>query len=447
MRNKGLYLAFLCLLSGMVFCGHVTAGRQAEALLLSALEAYQKGDMKGAGNLLQQAGKLDPDNDAVYYYMGYIAVEANDARGAVENFEKAYALDSTNRWYATRLASIYAAVGRTEQAERMYVSLRSKRPGDSNVISALSDIYMRERKFDLADSLLTRLEVLEGDTEYTIMSRIELSRMQGRFDEFFDRLNNLFAMDAMPAVAKKDMLDRVIKGSDPRFNYVHLKDYERLVRTCLRTEPADTSVTHYAGGFFYSLEKEAALDSLSLANPDDSYLASLVMYVQFNKGRYEEALHTGTRILETMDSDENLYVGALTTRADCYYFLGRHEDSFREYDRILKQYPDNVTVLNNYAYYLSLEDRNLGKAARMSQRAIAVEPENAVYLDTYAWILFKQRKYTAAKAIFKKAMLYGGKEHPEILRHYAEVLEKLGEKNLADGYRQQAAVKENEKKK
>lgn len=447
MRNKGLYLAFLCLLSGMVFCGHVTAGRQAEALLLSALEAYQKGDMKGAGNLLQQAGKLDPDNDAVYYYMGYIAVEANDARGAVENFEKAYALDSTNRWYATRLASIYAAVGRTEQAERMYVSLRSKRPGDSNVISALSDIYMRERKFDLADSLLTRLEVLEGDTEYTIMSRIELSRMQGRFDEFFDRLNNLFAMDAMPAVAKKDMLDRVIKGSDPRFNYVHLKDYERLVRTCLRTEPADTSITHYAGGFFYSLEKEAALDSLSLANPDDSYLASLVMYVQFNKGRYEEALHTGTRILETMDSDENLYVGALTTRADCYYFLGRHEDSFREYDRILKQYPDNVTVLNNYAYYLSLEDRNLGKAARMSQRAIAVEPENAVYLDTYAWILFKQRKYTAAKAIFKKAMLYGGKEHPEILRHYAEVLEKLGEKNLADGYRQQAAVKENEKKK
>ena len=447
MRNKGLYLAFLCLLSGMVFCGHVTAGRQAEALLLSALEAYQKGDMKGAGNLLQQAGKLDPDNDAVYYYMGYLAVEANDARGAVENFEKAYALDSTNRWYATRLASIYAAVGRTEQAERMYVSLRSKRPGDSNVISALSDIYMRERKFDLADSLLTRLEVLEGDTEYTIMSRIELSRMQGRFDEFFDRLNNLFAMDAMPAVAKKDMLDRVIKGSDPRFNYMHLKDYERLVRTCLRTEPADTSITHYAGGFFYSLEKEAALDSLSLANPDDSYLASLVMYVQFNKGRYEEALHTGTRILETMDSDENLYVGALTTRADCYYFLGRHEDSFREYDRILKQYPDNVTVLNNYAYYLSLEDRNLGKAARMSQRAIAVEPENAVYLDTYAWILFKQRKYTAAKAIFKKAMLYGGKEHPEILRHYAEVLEKLGEKNLADGYRQQAAVKENEKKK
>ncbi len=447
MRNKGLYLLFFCLLSGMVFCAHVTAGRQAETLLLSALESYLKGDVKVAGNLLQQAGKLDPDNDAVYYYLGYLAVEANDARGAVENFEKAYALDSTNVWYATRLASIYAAVGKMEQAEHMYISLRAKRPGDSNVLSALSDIYMRQRKFDLADSLLTRLEILEGDTEYTIMSRIEMSRLQGRFDEFFDRLNNLFAMDAMPAATKKDMLDRIIKGSDPRFNYVHLKDYERLVRTCLRTEPTDTSVTHYAGGFFYSLEKESVLDSLSLANPGDNYLSSLVMYSQFNKGRYEEALQTGNRILETIDSDESLYVGALTTRADCYYFLGRHEDSFREYDRILKQCPDNVTVLNNYAYYLSLENRNLGKASKMSQKAISAEPENAVYLDTYAWILFKQKKYTAAKAFFKKAMLYGGKEHPEILRHYAEVLEKLGEKNLADGYRQQAAVKENEKKK
>lgn len=447
MRNKGIYLLLFCLFSGIVFCAHVTAGRQAEALMLSALESYQKGDVKGAGNLLQQAAKLDSLNDAVYYYLGYLAVEANDARGAVENFEKAYALDSANVWYAMRLASIYAAVGRTQQAERMYDSLRSRRPGDPSVLSALSDIYMQEGKFDRADSLLSRLEVLEGDTEYTIMSRIELSRQQGRFGEFFDRLNNLFAMDAMPAVAKKDMLDRVIKGNDPRFNYMHLKDYERLVRTCLRTDPADTSITHYAGGFYYSIEKDAALDSLCQANPDDAYLLSLMMYRQFNGGGYEQALQTGNRILEMPVEDGNLHMGALTTRADCYYFLGRHEESFREYDRILRKSPDNVLILNNYAYYLSLEDRNLHKALKMSQKAVTADPENAVYLDTYAWILYKQKKYAAAKACFKKAILYGGKEHPEILRHYAEVLDKLGENALADGYRQQAALKENEKKK
>lgn len=447
MRKKGLYLFLSCLLSGIVFCSHISVKRQAEALMLSALEVYQKGDAARAGELLRQAGRLDPDNDAVYYYLGYVAVEANDAPGAVANFEKAYSLDSANVWYAMRLASIYAAVGKTDKAERMYAALGAKKPGDPNIMSALSDIYMQQRKFSLADSLLTRLEVLEGPTEYTIMSRIELSRQEGKFAEFFNRLNDLFAMDALPAGAKKDMLDKLVKGSDPRFNFVHIKDYERLVRTCLETDPSDTSVTHYAGGFYYSIEKDAALDSLSRSNPDDAYLLSLVMYTRFRQNRYEEAMQAGDRIMEMSPEDGNLYMGALATRADCCYFLGRHEEAFREYDRILKKSPGNVLALNNYAYYLSLEGRKLRKAARMSQKAIAAEPENAVYLDTYAWILFKLKKYTAAKASFKKAMLYGGKEHPEILRHYAELLDVLGQKALADGYRQQAALKENENKK
>lgn len=447
MRKKGLYLFFPCLLAVFVLCSNISAERQAEALLVKALEFYQKGDTAKAGELLKQACTLDPGNDAVYYYLGYIAVDSNDAAGAVSNFRKAYELDSANVWYALRLASIYAAVGKTEEAERMYDVLRKERPADLNVLSALSDIYIQENRFEQADSVLAKMETLEGPSEYTIMSRIEMSRQKGQFGEFFNRLNDLFAMDEMPGAAKKDMLDKLIKGGDPRFNYVHLKDYERLVKTCLESDPKDTTVLHYAGGFYYSLDRDTVLDSLSRANPDDSYLATLLMYVQFRNGSYEEALQSGNRILEMPDLDENTYLGALTTRADCYHSMGRLDESFREYDRILKKYPDNVLLLNNYAYYLSLEGRNLAKAARMSRKAVEAEPENAVYLDTYAWILFKQKKYSSAKACFKKAMLYGGKQQPEILRHYAALLEVLGEKDLADGYLQQAALKENEKKK
>lgn len=437
---------FSCLLTVFILCSNTSAERQAEALLVKALELYHKGDTAKAGELLKQACALDPENDAVYYYLGYMAVDANDAAGAVSNFSKAYELDSTNVWYALRLASIYAAVGKTEQAERMYDALRQKRPADPNVLSALSDIYMRERRFEQADSVLARMEILLGPSEYTIMSRIEMSRQKGQFGEFFNRLNDLFAMDGMPGAAKKDMLDKLIKGGDPRFNYVHIKDYERLVKTCLESTPKDTAILHYAGGFYYSLDRDSVLDSLSRTNPDDSYLATLLMYVQFRNGGYEEALQSCNRILEMPDSDENSRLGALTTRADCYHSLGRLDESFREYDRILKKHPDNVLLLNNYAYYLSLAGRNLSKAARMSRKAIDAEPENAVYLDTYAWILFKQKKYTQAKTCFKKAMLYGGKNQPEILRHYAALLGVLGEKALAEGYLQQAALKENEKK-
>ena len=57
MRKKGLYLFLFCLLSGIVFCSHISVKRQAEALMLSALEVYQKGDAARAGELLRQAGR------------------------------------------------------------------------------------------------------------------------------------------------------------------------------------------------------------------------------------------------------------------------------------------------------------------------------------------------------------------------------------------------------
>lgn len=447
MRIKGPYLLFTVIVSAFVLCSHVSAERQAEAVMIRAVELYQKGDMKNAHTLLKQAATLDPENDAIYYYLGYVAVEANDADAALENFGKAYELDSANVWYAMRLASICAMVGKTDKAERIYASLREKRRGDPNVLSALSDIYIRQNKFAQADSILARMEMQEGVSEYTIMSRIEMSRQKGDFAEFFSRLNNLFAMEEMPGPAKRDMLEKLIKGGDPRFNYLHIKDYEKLMETCLRTHPKDTAVLHYAGSFYYSLDRYQILDSLSMENPEDSFLSVILMYMQFRDGRYEDALLSGDRVLELSAGDAKMQIEALTTRADCHFALGRHDEAFREYDRILRMSPDNTLILNNYAYYLSLDGRSLGRAARMSQKAVEAEPENAVYLDTYAWILFKKKKYDASKAYFKKAMLYGGKQYPEILRHYAALLEAMGQKDLAEGYMHQAEMKENEKKK
>ena len=74
----------------------------------------------------------------------------------------------------------------------------------------------------------------------------------------------------------------------------------------------------------------------------------------------------------------------------------------------------------------------------MSRKTITSEPDNPTYLDTYAWILHLLGDDIEAKAIFKHAMLYGGKESRTILTHYAIVLEKLGETDLANIYYNQA---------
>ena len=70
----------------------------------------------------------------------------------------------------------------------------------------------------------------------------------------------------------------------------------------------------------------------------------------------------------------------------------------------------------------------------MSRKTIEKEPDNATYLDTFGWILYLQGKALEAKPHFKHAMLYGGKESPVVLDHYAEVLYALKEYDMAFVY-------------
>lgn len=64
--------------------------------------------------------------------------------------------------------------------------------------------------------------------------------------------------------------------------------------------------------------------------------------------------------------------------------------------------------MNNYAYYLSEMEIQLDKAEEMISNVIQLEPSNATYLDTYAWVLFKRGKYMEALFIIEQAMEMGG---------------------------------------
>jgi Tfp pilus assembly protein PilF len=128
---------------------------------------------------------------------------------------------------------------------------------------------------------------------------------------------------------------------------------------------------------------------------------------------------------------------------DIFHQLGDNKKAYKAYDRALKINPDYVYVLNNYAYYLSVEGKNLKKAYNMSKKTIEAEPDNATYLDTFGWILYLQGKPLEAKPFFKHAMLYGGKDSVVIMDHYAEVLYALKEYDLAMVYWNMALKKNN----
>lgn len=78
--------------------------------------------------------------------------------------------------------------------------------------------------------------------------------------------------------------------------------------------------------------------------------------------------------------------------------------STKEYDVVLALNPDNLTAINNYAYYLAIGGGDLDKAEELSRKTVEAQPDYATFLDTLAWILYLKGEYQEALEIQEKAM-------------------------------------------
>ena len=152
----------------------------------------------------------------------------------------------------------------------------------------------------------------------------------------------------------------------------------------------------------------------------------------YQQQKYQEALNTyyaGLNIIpkENLPLKSDFY-GQI---GDIYYQMGQLDQAYKAYDEALKYNDKNVVVLNNYSYFLSLEKKDLKKAERMSAQCIKLEPDNATYLDTYAWIFFVQGNYTLAKIYIESALEKDKTKSAELVDHYGDILFMNGDKEKA----------------
>ena len=117
------------------------------------------------------------------------------------------------------------------------------------------------------------------------------------------------------------------------------------------------------------------------------------------------------------------------------------KECYKAYERSLRYWPDNTMVLNNYAYFLSLEERDLERALTMSSRVVALTDNNPTYLDTHGWVLFKLGRTDEARKILQKAVALDGQKSPELMVHYGDILHLLGEQFMAEIYWRRALEK------
>jgi tetratricopeptide (TPR) repeat protein len=179
--------------------------------------------------------------------------------------------------------------------------------------------------------------------------------------------------------------------------------------------------------------------------PKEPAFLEMAVVGDYNRKDFDSVLEACQTILSAAPADSAMTLRTWSTIGDVYSSRNEMKKAYSAYENALKINPGYVYVLNNYAYFLSMEGKKskLNKAYKMSQKTIEAEPDNATYLDTFGWILFLQGKPEEAKKHFKRAMLYGGKDSVVIMDHYAEVLYALGEHDLAFVYWDMAKRKNN----
>ena len=152
----------------------------------------------------------------------------------------------------------------------------------------------------------------------------------------------------------------------------------------------------------------------------------------YNK-EYEKSLSLFKKGVNYVVNNTPLKAEFYSYLGDAYHSVGDDNKSDECYEKSLDLIPDNIVVLNNYSYYLSLRGKDLEKAERMSKQCVELVPDQSTYEDTYGWVLYKQKRFNEAKEWLGKA-INTGDNSPVILEHYGDVLYNLGEKKEALEY-------------
>ena len=381
----------------------------------------------------------------VYLTMG----DTQQAFMEIENLAKEYPYDMR---YLTILGDVYLNNGRLEEAYQTYQQALTREPGYSPAMISLASYYEKMGLDSLyqvqLDALLLN-EKVESQTKVNIMRQLILKSERGDRDS--TQIVGLF----------QSMLAQEQENADVAMlaaQYLLSKQMNEEVKPVLwqvldldpENKPARLQLLSFA------ISKEDLDEVIRICAPAVEYMPeALEFYYYWGVAHYQkeqkteamEVFKKGVHHISS-DSDKNLASDLYSMLGDLYHTLKMDAEAYAAYDSALVYKPDNIGALNNYAYYLSLERKNLDKAEEMSYRTVKAEPTNSTYLDTYAWILFEKGKYVEARIYIDQAMQNGGSQSSVVVEHCGDIYYQNGEREKAVEYWIQAeklAAEEQEK--
>lgn len=372
-----------------------------ETLSLQKFKLYQT--LKQPDKAFEEIEKLAnkyPMNARYRLLMGDLHLENEETEKALACYQKAHEIDPDDPHYIVSMANYYDQTGDKEAAEQeIRDALVNEKLDVETKVGILSRYVQRlqqtQQGIENANSLFqTLLDQHPEDTELKLMYGSLLMAQQKEEEAKF-QFQLVTEMEPSNEGAWQQLLNISLKGED-------IPEVIRICTRCKELFPEAPEYYFYLGIGYYMQEKYQ--ESL------DTYYAGL------------KIIPEGNGVVKS-----NFY-GQI---GDLYYQMEKMDEAYKAYDVALKYNENNAPVLNNYSYFLTLDRKDLKKAERMAAQCIKLEPDNATYLDTYAWVFFVQGNYTLAKIYIENALSKDKTNSAELVDHYGDILYMSGEKDKA----------------
>lgn len=436
----------------------------------------EKNDYAGAAKTYEKLIKLKPKEYDYYYDWAYMLSKAEKYSDAIDVYNLLESKIGVQEELVFQKQPLFIKQGKIEESVQDIEKLVKAYPDELRYIGLIGEVYQANKMYDKAIKSYNRILEKDSDNSEALMSIAETYRKMGDSKKHDEYIQKIFKNEHIDIDTKIltfiPYIERLSK--DTSSNDAVLKMADMLVAMY----PNDVKTITARADVLYNIGKkkeaqEAYVKAISLndvpntvwiqlyildaeledydhlteitkqgiqKNPKDPFgyfYHALAQQQKNNNQAAADVLLKSFEVKRELADDLTVYTPQLTlqmliTLGDVSFQLKNYERADSSYEAALEIDPNNATVLNNYAYYLSERNTKLEKAERMSKKSNLLEDNNSAFLDTYAWIMYKMKNYKEALVWIEQALeLPDAQNRAELLTHYGDILFKLGEVDKA----------------
>jgi len=331
-----------------------------------------------------------------------------------------------NLRYYSMLAQAYSENGKEKEALKTFEKIKELNPNDPYINISLLEFY--EKKGDKDKAFNELIAAIRN-------KNLDLTTKSNIYDYWMNKNQDATNIDEQARQCGEAFIET---HPDNKIGYLILGSYYIINQNSVKSKELYQRVLAIDSTDFYGWqnliisesrmnENEAVRDHAAAAlkyypmQPVFYWYAGVASAVLKDNENAINYLEKGRRYT----SDKVQIANFDAFLGDLYHDQGDEEKAFEAYDRTLRNDPDNMLVLNNYAYYLAVKGQDLDKALQMSTKAITMEPNNPTYLDTHAWVLYRKGDYKEAEKYMKKALKLLKEPDETYTKHYEAIQLKL----------------------